>query len=164
MSIKLTGIVAMDRNGGMGYKDGLPWPRHEEDMKFFRETTIGKPIIMGWNTFKSLGYKPLPKRHNIVLVSPYRETLVNRDDNVTYVMSTAKLIKQIAGTMSKEAFVIGGMKTFELLKDDITEFYITMFDRVYESDVFFNDEVVADYTKKTKIKDIDGGTIYRMEL
>ena len=70
MMVKFNMILAMDVNGGIGKNNTLPWPHHKEDMKQFRDKTIGHEnncIIMGSNTFKSIGNKPLPKRMNYVL-------------------------------------------------------------------------------------------------
>ena len=57
-------ILAMDKNGGIGKNSSLPWPHHKEDMKQFRDKTIGEGnncVIMGYNTYISIGNKPLSK-------------------------------------------------------------------------------------------------------
>ena len=59
-------IVAIAQNGTIGDKNALLW-HIKEDMRFFRTTTSGHPVIMGRKTFESLGSKPLPKRTNIVI-------------------------------------------------------------------------------------------------
>ena len=64
-------IVAATKKFGIGFKNKLPW-RVPEDLKHFSKTTIGKgnnAIIMGRNTWESIGSKPLPKRHNIIVSS-----------------------------------------------------------------------------------------------
>ena len=66
--MKISLIAAMSQNEVIGNKNSLPWHIPEE-LKFFKETTLGKPIIMGRKTFDSLGKKPLPKRKNIILSS-----------------------------------------------------------------------------------------------
>ena len=58
-------VVAMARNRVIGRNNALPW-RLSEDLKRFKATTLGKPILMGRKTFESIG-KPLPGRRNIVL-------------------------------------------------------------------------------------------------
>lgn len=62
---KVAIIVAKAEDNGIGCSDGLPWHMPEE-LKYFKEKTIGKPVIMGRKTFLSLG-KPLKDRDNIVL-------------------------------------------------------------------------------------------------
>jgi dihydrofolate reductase len=58
-------IVAMARNRGIGRDNTMPWHLLAE-LKYFKRTTMGKPIIMGRKTFESIG-RPLPGRHNIVV-------------------------------------------------------------------------------------------------
>jgi dihydrofolate reductase len=62
-------VLAHDLNLGIGNKGGLPWPKIPEDMRLFGRLTRGKSVIMGRATWDSLKepYKPLPKRHNIVV-------------------------------------------------------------------------------------------------
>ena len=60
-------ILASTRNLGIGKDNDLPWPRLKNDMKFFKTTTTGQSIIMGYNTFESLQKKALPNRLNVVL-------------------------------------------------------------------------------------------------
>jgi dihydrofolate reductase len=59
-------IVAVASNWAIGKENNLLW-HISEDLKFFKRTTLGYPIIMGYNTFLSLGSKALPKRRNIVI-------------------------------------------------------------------------------------------------
>ena len=58
-------IVAIADNGAIGKNNELLW-HISEDLKFFRRTTLGCPVIMGRKTFESIG-RPLPKRQNIVV-------------------------------------------------------------------------------------------------
>ncbi|GAA6131175.1 dihydrofolate reductase [Halopseudomonas sabulinigri] len=64
-SIKVAMIAAMGRNRVIGRDNKMPW-HLPEDLKYFRATTWGKPIVMGRKTFDSLG-RPLPGRSNIVV-------------------------------------------------------------------------------------------------
>src|SRR5687768_17589244 len=61
----IIGIVAIARNFAIGKDGKLPW-HYSADLKFFKQTTVNNAIVMGFNTWKSIG-KPLPKRLNIVL-------------------------------------------------------------------------------------------------
>ncbi|MEQ8514464.1 MAG: dihydrofolate reductase, partial [Chromatocurvus sp.] len=58
-------IVAAARNGTIGRDNTLPW-RLQDDLRYFRRVTMGKPVIMGRHTFDSIG-RPLPGRDNIVV-------------------------------------------------------------------------------------------------
>ncbi|ESQ74099.1 dihydrofolate reductase [Asticcacaulis sp. AC402] len=64
--VPLAVVVAMDENNAIGKAGGLPW-RLRSDMKLFKDITLGKPILMGSNTWDSLPKKPLPGRLNLVL-------------------------------------------------------------------------------------------------
>ena len=76
-------IVAMAQNGVIGRDNALPW-RLPKDLKRFKASTIGKPILMGRKTFESIG-RPLPGRPNLVLT---RDRLWGAD-GVTVVHSTS---------------------------------------------------------------------------
>jgi dihydrofolate reductase len=58
-------VVATDERGGIGQAGGLPW-HLPDDLKRFKQLTLGKPIVMGRKTWESIG-RPLPGRHNIVI-------------------------------------------------------------------------------------------------
>ena len=58
-------IVAMGDNRVIGIENALPWDL-PADMKWFRQNTLGKPVIMGRKTYDSIG-RPLPKRRNIII-------------------------------------------------------------------------------------------------
>jgi dihydrofolate reductase len=61
----IIGIVAIAKNFAIGKDGKLPW-HYSADLKFFKQTTVNNAVVMGFNTWKSIG-KPLPKRLNIVL-------------------------------------------------------------------------------------------------
>lgn len=64
--MQVTLVVGMAGNGVIGRDGGLPW-RLSTDLKRFKETTMGKPIVMGRKTWESLPTRPLPGRSNIVV-------------------------------------------------------------------------------------------------
>lgn len=61
----LTLVAAMARNGGIGWQGGMPWHLPAE-LRHFKKTTLGKPVLMGRKTYESIG-RPLPGRQNIVV-------------------------------------------------------------------------------------------------
>ncbi|MDP2283073.1 MAG: dihydrofolate reductase, partial [Pseudohongiella sp.] len=63
--MRLALIWAMSRNRVIGRNNALPWYL-PEDLKYFKQVTMGKPIIMGRKTYESIG-RPLPGRTNIVI-------------------------------------------------------------------------------------------------
>ncbi|MBX9450977.1 dihydrofolate reductase [Neoaquamicrobium sediminum] len=64
--MKVTLVVAIAENGVIGRDGDLPW-RLSTDMKRFKATTMGKPVVMGRKTWESFPKRPLPGRHNIVI-------------------------------------------------------------------------------------------------
>ena len=64
-ALRLSLIVAMDRQGAIGRAGALPW-HLPDDLRQFKALTLGKPVLMGRKTFASIG-KPLPGRRNLVL-------------------------------------------------------------------------------------------------
>lgn len=107
-------IWAEDLNGGIGIDNRLPW-NLPEDLKYFREKTINKVVVMGFNTFKSLDFKPLPKRNNIVLLDMSRPIPnVGHYDNLTFIdLKQLAAIMPILSQSTAEIMVIGGKSIYE---------------------------------------------------
>lgn len=59
-------IFASGENGEFGTPTGMPWPRHKQDMQEFKRLTKNNLVVMGNETFKTLGSKPLPERANLI--------------------------------------------------------------------------------------------------
>lgn len=123
-------IAVIDNKWGIGRSNGLLF-NIPEDMAFFRETTKGKVVVMGKNTFFSLNQRSLKNRTNIVLSSNLQST-----DNVTIAKdlpSLMKILKQFAG---KDIFVIGGAQLYNALLDYCDTAYITKVDADGGAEVF----------------------------
>ena len=120
-------IVATDKNWGIGKNNDLLF-HIPKDMKFFRETTTGKTVIMGRKTLESFpNKKPLPNRRNIVLTR-------NKDYNV----DGAEVIYDISElNVEADAFVIGGSEIYKLLLPMCDTAYITKVDADGGADKFF---------------------------
>lgn len=122
-------IVAIAQNGTIGDKNSLLW-HIKEDMRFFRTTTSGHPVIMGRKTFESLGSKPLPKRTNIVITRADREF-----EGVLTAHSLEEAIR-MAGE-DEEIFVMGGAQIYREALSVVDRMYITVVERDYEGDTSF---------------------------
>lgn len=120
-------IIACDPNGGIGYKNRLPWTNIQGDLPRFKRLTDGQTVIMGRNTWDSLPKKPLPGRINIVVSSRELEAEHhnviraseldnwNRPDDVSFwLIGGAKLIEQYW----KEIDEIHLTKTYDLYTCD----------------------------------------------
>lgn len=131
----LSFIVAVSDNNAIGVNNQLPW-HLPEDLKFFKRTTLGKPVIMGRKTYESLG-KPLPGRLNIVLSQSGNVTL---PDEVLLYDSLTEATERVEEEPVEEAFVIGGGKIFELAIPYVDRMYITRVHTIIEgADAFFPD-------------------------
>jgi dihydrofolate reductase len=102
----VTLIVAAADNGVMGRDNQLPW-HLPDDLKRFKQLTLGKPVVMGRRTFESIG-RPLPGRQNVV---------VTRDPN--YIRDGITVAGNVAGVMqaagaAAEIMIIGGAEIFRL--------------------------------------------------
>lgn len=129
----LSAIVATDEHNAIGKNNQLPW-HLPEDLKFFKRTTMGKPVLMGRKTYESMG-KPLPGRLNIVLS---RQADLNLPEGVRLVNELQSAIQQLEAEGIDEAFVIGGGKIFEEAMPLVDRLYLTEVKTVVEgADVFF---------------------------
>lgn len=122
-------IVAMSKNRVIGNKGKIPWYL-PEDLKRFKQITMGHPIIMGRKTFESIG-KPLAGRNNIVIT---RKRNFSAEGIVT-VGSLEEALKK-AGE-ANEAFVIGGAQIYRLALPLADKIYLTLIDQDLEGDTFF---------------------------
>ena len=118
----LHAIVAMASNRVIGKDGKLPW-HLPEDLKFFKKTTLGHPILMGRKTFESIG-RPLPGRRNIVLSS----TMPEREG--------VEVIRHVDELQADDAvFLIGGAQLFELLLPRCESVYLTWVEQPHDGDV-----------------------------
>lgn len=121
-------IVAMGTNRVIGRDNQLPW-RMPADMRRFRETTMGKAVVMGRRTYNSIG-KPLAGRHNIVLT---RDGTFEAE-GCTVVHSIAEAL-EAAG--EGEIMVIGGGLVYQQMLPLADRIYLTVIDGRFEGDSYF---------------------------
>jgi dihydrofolate reductase len=117
-------VAAVAENGVIGRDGGMPW-HLPGDLKHFKRTTLGKPVIMGRRTFDSIGRKPLPGRPNIVLTRDKNF----RADGVT-VAATLDEALQIAEqeavkANADEIAIIGGSTLYEETLPRADRLYLT---------------------------------------
>jgi dihydrofolate reductase len=125
-------IVAVDGNWNIGYQGGLLC-KNPIDMKFFKETTTGKVVIMGNKTLESFkNSKPLPNRTNIVLSFDKKEI-----DGCIVVNSVDELLEKIKDYKKEDLFVIGGGMTYRTLLPYCDTAYITKMKNTFEADTSF---------------------------
>lgn len=134
--MKLAHIVAASENNVIGVNNDLPWDI-PEDMKFFREKTKGKALIMGRKTFESVGH-PLPKRLNVVITRQPNYT--SDAENVVVVPDLESAIKhceQVQNVYGDEIFIIGGGEIFKQSLPIVDIIYLTRIHKKYDGDIFY---------------------------
>lgn len=129
--IMKTMIVAYDKNHAIGAGAHIPWQGDmPTDMQFFRTVTAGHAVIMGRNTYQSIG-RPLPNRQNIVIS---REN--DHFDGVRVVHSLEDAYKEVDPEL--ETFIIGGGQIYTLAMDSADKILATEIDASFpEATVFF---------------------------
>ena len=122
-------IVAMDKNNLIGASNQIPWHIPGE-LKRFRDITMGKPIIMGRKTHESIG-KPLDGRVNIVLTK-------NKEISFKGVDCYSSLEDIFCSLKNEsEVFVIGGSQIYQISLPYANRLYITLINREYSGDTWF---------------------------
>lgn len=150
-------ILHVDKNWGIGKNNSLMFSL-PADMKFFRETTSGKTVVMGGNTLRSLpGGRPLKNRTNIVLSRGQV-----RDDCII-VRDLEALKAELKRREGEEIYVIGGAMLYETLLPYCGEVLVTKVDADGGADAFFPDlDKRADFECVDEGEPIeDGGFIVR---
>lgn len=151
MILKL--IVAHDKNLVIGNKGKLPW-HISEDLKLFKRTTMGKPILMGRGVFEEIGCKPLPGRRNVVL----SKTRVW--EGVESYPSISEALKALEN--EETVFVIGGGQIYKELLGKCDYLYVSLVEGEYEGDVFFPEyrQEIGKVWIETEKQKMDGFTFH----
>jgi dihydrofolate reductase len=122
-------IAAMSQNKIIGNQGAMPW-KSKEEMEYFKQKTIGHPIIMGRKTWDSLRNRPLKDRFNIVITrdKELRGMASEQKEGPVFVSSLKDAIDAIDDTQVYETFIIGGSQIYEaaLQQDLIDRMYINV--------------------------------------
>ena len=126
-------ILSADRNWGIGYQNRL-LVSIPSDMKFFRQTTTGKVVVMGRKTLESFpNGLPLKNRTNIVLTK-------NKDYSVkdaVIVHTEEELFEELKKYSADDVYVIGGESVYRMLLPYCDTVYVTKIDHAFQADTFF---------------------------
>ncbi len=126
--MQLSIITAIDKNRVIGNGNRLPWSL-PADLIRFKRITWGKPIIMGRNTYDSIG-RPLPGRKNIILS--------RRNESVPGCLVFGSLLDAIENNQNeKEVFIIGGQKVYQQTISMVDRLYLTIIHHEFQGDTFF---------------------------
>lgn len=141
----ITLIWAMARNGTIGRDNQLPW-RLPADLKFFKEQTTGKTMVMGRKTWESMGSRPLPNRKSVVLTGDHGY----QAEGAEVVHSVEEALQYANGG---ELMVIGGAAVFQAFVPLADRLLVTRIDEEIEGDVFFPK---IDWSEFKLVKETEG--------
>lgn len=137
-------IAAIGKNYELGKDNKLIW-NLKNDMKFFKNTTLNHTVVMGYNTYLSIG-RPLPLRRNVVLI--HDKKLLN-DSNLVVYDDINELIKKEFQDNDEEKFVIGGASLYKYFYNYADRMYLTLIESTCnEADSFFPEIDEKDWNKK----------------
>ncbi|HOD17485.1 MAG TPA: dihydrofolate reductase [Candidatus Cloacimonadota bacterium] len=123
-------IAALDKNYLIGFNNHLPW-HIKEDLHHFRKLTYGHPVVMGKNTWMSLG-KPLEGRTNIILTH-------DKDFHIDGCITLNSISELDNIFREEEIFVIGGANIFRQFLAIADRMYLTRIDYAFSGDTYFPD-------------------------
>ncbi|MDR6803794.1 dihydrofolate reductase [Dyadobacter sp. BE34] len=138
-------IVAAAENGAIGKDNQLLW-RLPDDLKRFKQLTLGHPMIMGRKTFESIG-KPLPGRTSIVITRSADFAF----EGVIVVHSLEEALKKAKEIDEKEACIVGGGEIYRQSQDIATHIYLTRVHTEIEGDTFFEIENPDAWTETERV-------------
>lgn len=126
-------ILAVDKNWAIGCDGGL-LVHLPGDLKFFKEQTSGKTVIMGRTTMESLpGKKPLPNRENIVMT---RQEDFEKD-GFKVLKSKEAVLDYVKYMAEDQVFIIGGEQIYKSFLSDAYTIYLTKIDAEFKADRYF---------------------------
>ena len=126
-------ILAADKNWGIGYNNRL-LVSIPSDMKFFRQTTTGKVVVMGRKTLESFpNGMPLKNRTNIVLTGNQNYQV----KDAVIVHSEDELMEELKKYDTDDIYVIGGESVYRMMLPYCDTAYVTKIDRAFQADTFF---------------------------
>ncbi len=135
----ISAIVAVAKNNVIGKDNQIPWYL-PADLGYFKRTTLGHHIIMGRNSFRSIG-RPLPKRTNVVIT----RDIYFSAEGVLVAHSIEEALALAFDNGETEAFIIGGGAVYRESMDLWDKLYLTEVDAEPEGDVFFPEINPADW-------------------
>ncbi len=139
----IIGIVAIAQNFAIGKDGKLPW-HYSADLKFFKETTSNHAVVMGFQTWQSVG-KPLPKRLNVVLSRS--ETIENQKG--VLLLRSKEAVLELSKYLNCDLFIIGGAKTYENFSNAIERWIVTEVpEKIPDADTFMPGNFLDEFELK----------------
>ena len=152
-------IVVVDKNWAIG-KDNDLLVHLPGDLKYYKEKTTGKVIVIGRKTLESFpGGRPLPNRTNLVLTS----NPDYKNQYCTVCLGEDAMLKEIEKYPAEDIFISGGQSIYDLFLDRCDTVYVTKIDQEYPADRYFknlDEDPAFKMTMESEIQE-DNGTQYR---
>ena len=126
-------IAALSRNRVIGRDDTIPW-HYPADMKHFRRTTKGHPIVAGRKTYESFQVQPLPGRLNFILT---RNPDYRSDEGVIICQGLKQVISTAKERSAQKLFILGGAEIYTLALPQTDEMILTHLPIEVEGDAYF---------------------------
>ncbi|AFK20584.1 dihydrofolate reductase [Haloferax mediterranei ATCC 33500] len=138
-SVRFVLVAAVAENRVIGRDGDMPW-HLPEDLKHFKATTMGHPVVMGRTTYESIARQidgPLPGRRNIVLTSRDLDLPAGAEtvDSVDEAVTAAEAAADDMGV--ETVYVVGGATVYEQFLDRASGLILTELDEAYEGDTYF---------------------------
>lgn len=139
-------IFACDSTGGIGKKGTIPWPKNVEDLRWFRENTMGEIVIMGRKSWDDpMMPKPLPNRYNIVV----SDRAVFDGPNMILKRSEVDKYLKLFTDIEKDVWIIGGARLLSSTLHLCDEIWLS--------------RISGDYNCDTRVTIPDTFTLYNTE-
>jgi dihydrofolate reductase len=126
-------VVAIDEHRGIGVENRLPW-HLPEDLKRFKQLTLGGCLVMGRKTYASIG-RPLPGRTNIVI----SRELISPPEGILVAPSPEAALTVAEDLGEKKVFIIGGAQIYAQMLPLANRMYLTTVHTISAADTFFPD-------------------------
>ena len=144
----IAALAKQDR--AIGFENALLW-HIPEDFRYFKETTSGHVVIMGENTYRSIG-RPLPNRTNIIL-SLDPDFL---PEGCVVVHSIEEALERARAVESEEIFLCGGASVYRQFLPIADRLYLTLVEGSYEADTFFPE--YSEFSRQISQESAENGT------
>ena len=137
--MRLALVAAVAKNGVIGVDGGMPW-HYPEDLRRFKETTMGHPVVMGRRTYESIASRlggPLPGRTNVVLS---RQADLDLPEGAVHATDTEAALAAAAAALDGDretAYVAGGGSVYEQLLPEADELHVTEIPEAPDGDTHF---------------------------
>lgn len=159
---KVSMIVAVSDNQGIGLNNKLPWAHIKADMAWFKKHTEGQVVVMGSKTYDSLPetFRPLPKRTNVVLTRGRA-----RDAHLHLQGDPQNMLFNLASIYpDQDVFIIGGENIYRQFMPMVDRVIVTRVHQVVEADAFLDIDQLMDsrYTKTTETIDTASGVTFQI--